>query len=305
MKKAIRIILIAVAAIFCCVSSAHAADSYFELNGFSFSINSENEATIHDYDGSSTDVVIPYALLRAPVVYIDEYAFYQQQMTSLDLQKATGLVNIGSSAFSDCSSLEELHLPSNVALSSGAFESCTGLQTLTIDEGIDTIPEQCFYQCSSLTEITLPDSVTTIETRAFDSCTGLRYAYLSNNVSSIAENAFSGDSDLTIRCEYGSYAVQYAKDHNINVEYLYRYLLGDADGDEDISVIDATVILRVLANIMDDPNGSITLRGRVTGDEELSGLDATCILRYLADIKTPYPVGEEAEGYTADESLFS
>ena len=300
MKRLLCICISLVLLIFSTTVAAHAADSYLELNGFTFDVNENGEATIHDYDDSSTDVTIPNKLLRAPVVYIDDYAFYGKSMSSLDLTQAAGLVHIGNCAFCGCSSLEELFLPSNVALSFGAFQGCSGLEALTIDNGIDTIPEQCFYNCSSLTEIALPDSVTTIEIRAFGNCTDLRYAYLSDNIESIADNAFINDSKLTIRCNRGSYAAQYAKENHIPVEYPITYMLGDADGDEDISVCDATVFLRVMADIMPDPDGLICLRSSINGDpEDLT--NATILLRYLANIEVPYPVGEIVSGYTAAE----
>lgn len=288
--------------IFSTSAAAQAADSYLELNGFTFDVNENGEATIHGYDDSSTDVTIPNKLLRAPVVYIDDYAFYGKSMSSLDLTKAAGLVHLGNCAFCGCSSLEELFLPSDIALSFGAFQGCTGLEALTINDGIDTIPEQCFYNCSSLTEITLPDSVTTIETRAFGECTDLRYAYLSDNIVSIADNAFINDSALTIRCERGSYAAQYAKDHNIKVEYLYRYLIGDADGDELVTIFDVTVIQRLFSRLTDDPYGLIAMRGCVTG-EGLDITDATLIQRKLAILKVDYPIGTEASGYAPADDV--
>ena len=296
--------IIAVAAIFCSTTAAHAADSYFELNGYSFSINSENEATIHGYSGSNTNIAIPNKLLRAPVVYIDGYAFYNQEISTLDLSTAAGLISIGDCAFSSCTCLEELTIPSGVTLSFGAFQGCTGLQALTIDEGITAVPEQCFYDCSALSEITLPGSVTTIGTRAFGDCFDLRYAYLSDHVDSIAANAFENDDLLTIRCEYGSFAAQYAKDNDIDVEYLYRYINGDADGDGDVSVFDVTVIQRVEAGIIDDTDSLIALRGCVTDEDALSIVDATVIQRYLAHLSISYSVGEEAAEYTKSESAF-
>ncbi|MBQ3330687.1 MAG: leucine-rich repeat protein [Ruminococcus sp.] len=303
MKRLICICISLILLIFSTSAVAHAADSYLELNGFTFDINENGEATIHDYDGSNTDVTIPEKLLRAPVVYIDHYAFYGLSMTSLDLYKATGLVDIGNCAFYGCSSLTELSIPSNVALSFGAFQGCTGLEVLTIEDGIDLIPEQCFYNCSSLTQIALPDSVKTIGIRAFGECTGLRYAYLSDNIESIADNAFENDNELIIRCERDSYAAQYAKENNIKAEYLYRYLIGDADGDGRVTVFDVTVIQRMIAQLTDDPDGLIQLRGCIAG-KKLDITDATLIQRKIAMLEIDYPIGEMTSAYTSAESAF-
>ena len=289
-----------IAAVYCFSTAAHAADNYFELNGFTFDINSEGKATIHDYNGDNTDVVIPNSLLRAPVVSVGDYAFYDKSITSVSFDTAAQLNSIGSCAFYNCTSLSELSIPSNVALSFSAFQNCSGLETLTIDEGIAEIPEQCFYRCSSLTEITLPDSVTTIGTRAFGECGSLHYAYLSENVTDIASNAFSGDSDLIICTQRDSYAAQYAKDNNIPVEYPYEYLIGDADGNGIVNIFDVTTLQRVLAKMMDDPDGMIALRGSVTGGT-LSSIDVTVIQRFLAHMDTPYPVNETNSGWASAE----
>ena len=69
------------------------------------------------------------------------------------------------------------------------------------------------------------------------------------------------------------------------------YLKGDADGDGEVSAVDATVIQRVLADIYTDADGSIAKRGEVTGDT-LTLLDATEIQRYLADFENIYHIGE-------------
>lgn len=68
-------------------------------------------------------------------------------------------------------------------------------------------------------------------------------------------------------------------------------LLGDADGDGDISILDATIIQRYLAEF-DVPHPEITeVLGDVTGDG-LDIIDATLIQRYLAEFTVNYPIGE-------------
>lgn len=304
MKRLLRFSAIAIAAtmLFCFMTAVHAADSYFELNGFAFDINSEGKATIRDYNGSDTDVTIPDTLLRAPVVAIGNYAFYGKEITSVSFDMATQLSSIGTYSFYGCSSLSEVLIPSGVELSYGSFQGCTALESLTIDEGIGEIPEQCFYGCSSLTEISLPDSVTVIGTRAFGECDSIRYLYLSDNVNSIGSYAFDGDEDLIIRCNKDAYATQYAKDNNIKAEHPYEYLIGDADGDGEITVFDVTVLQRLFAHIEDDPDGLIALRGCVTG-ETLDMIDVTYIQRYLAHMDIPYPVDQMTSGWTSAESV--
>ena len=66
-------------------------------------------------------------------------------------------------------------------------------------------------------------------------------------------------------------------------------LLGDADCDDTISILDATAIQRVLADFAVKPFNEKA--ACVTG-EDLSILDATMIQRYLADFATPYHIGD-------------
>ena len=73
--------------------------------------------------------------------------------------------------------------------------------------------------------------------------------------------------------------------------YEVLYLRGDADGDGDISVLDATKIQKVLASVEADVTGLVNRCGDVNGDG-LDILDATAIQKYLAGIAVPYPINE-------------
>lgn len=69
-----------------------------------------------------------------------------------------------------------------------------------------------------------------------------------------------------------------------------KRLLGDADGDGAVSVVDATVIQRQLAFIAVQAFDETA--ADVDGDKDVSILDATLILRFDAGIPQPYPIGE-------------
>ena len=67
-------------------------------------------------------------------------------------------------------------------------------------------------------------------------------------------------------------------------------ILGDVDGDGEVTVFDATYIQRFAVNM------SVTnfneAAGDVDGDGEVTAFDATYILRYAAGMKVSYPIGE-------------
>lgn len=75
------------------------------------------------------------------------------------------------------------------------------------------------------------------------------------------------------------------------------FLLGDADGDDDISVTDATLIQRDVAQIQllpfDRHNASDT-----DHDSYITVMDSSLIQRWLVHLKVTYPIGENvAESY--------
>lgn len=67
-------------------------------------------------------------------------------------------------------------------------------------------------------------------------------------------------------------------------------ILGDVDGDGDVTIVDATVLQRHLAGI-GTPN-YVDAAADVDGDGEPTILDVTWIQRWLATIECPYPIGD-------------
>ena len=86
---------------------------------------------------------------------------------------------------------------SNDKLGDGAFSGCSGLTSLTIPSGVTSIGDLTFNGCSGLTSLTLPSSVTSIGWYAFKGCSGLTTLTLPSSVTSIGLEAFSGCSGLT------------------------------------------------------------------------------------------------------------
>ena len=105
---------------------------------------------------------------------------------------------LGYAAFSDCSGLTSLTIPSSVtSIGENAFDGCSGLTSLTIPSSVTSIGEDAFYGCSGLTSFTIPSSVTSIGENAFDGCSGLTSLTIPSSVTSIGESVFFGCSGLT------------------------------------------------------------------------------------------------------------
>lgn len=68
-------------------------------------------------------------------------------------------------------------------------------------------------------------------------------------------------------------------------------LYGDVDNDEEINIIDATLIQRHLVDIIRLDDAAVR-RAMVSGTDELTIVDATLIQRYLVDIIPAFPAGD-------------
>ena len=96
------------------------------------------------------------------------------------------VTEIGESAFSDCTSLKEVHIPDSVrkidgSIFGGAFSGCKSLKEVRIPDSVTEIGGYAFEGCTSLKEVHIPDSVTEIVKRAFEGCTSVNFIVDSNN----------------------------------------------------------------------------------------------------------------------------
>lgn len=147
---------------------------------------------ITEYTGSDANISIPSTVGSDTVTAIGAGAFSGN--TSIkSVSVPSTVTQIGQEAFADCSSLSSVSLPSSLELIGiGAFYGCSSLTSISVPNGTKTISDEAFAQCSSLASVTIPSSVT-----------------------SIADDAFDGCGSLTIRCEEGSAAHDFAVANNL------------------------------------------------------------------------------------------
>lgn len=74
----------------------------------------------------------------------------------------------------------------NIRIGYRVFKDCTGLETINIEEGVESIAEYAFAGCSSLRKFVVPASIVEIKDHSFDGCTSL-------------ENVRFMDSDIEIK----------------------------------------------------------------------------------------------------------
>ena len=80
------------------------------------------------------------------------------------------------------------------------------------------------------------------------------------------------------------------------------YQIGDTDKDGDVNITDATVIQRVLLEMIENTDGLILRYGDIDGNG-LSIMDVTLIQRYLAQMDDGYPIGRLVEDEPAPTVL--
>ncbi len=156
--------------------------------------------------------------LPEEVEHISDYAFYGNQvltaigipsncnltsigyramaaitnLTTLRLEKAEKLTEVGDLAISENSSLIKVTLPKSLSkLSRGLLYKDGALQSVTIQGDYTEIPDDFLSNCNKLQSFTIPNGVTKIGASAFYSCGNLTKIDLPATVSEIGENAFS------------------------------------------------------------------------------------------------------------------
>jgi hypothetical protein len=97
-------------------------------------------------------------------------------------------MTIGDSAFSVCSGLTQLVIPSSVTTIEGrAFLGCSRLQRLEIPSSVTTIEEWAFSRCSCLRQLRFPSSLTYLGGKSvFDGVKKLEHLTLIGSVLSPA-----------------------------------------------------------------------------------------------------------------------
>lgn len=128
---------------------------------------------------------------------------------------------IGAGAFAGNTDIESVNLPSSVTqIGQEAFADCTSLSSVSLPSSLELLGIGAFYGCSSLSSVTIPDGTKTISDEAFAQCTSLSTVTIPPSVTSIADDAFDGCDSLTIRCEEGSAAHDFAVANNINFSLM-------------------------------------------------------------------------------------
>ncbi len=262
-------------------------------------INDDTEFEIYDYTGIQTDVFTPYSYNRIPITTVGSNAFGgNTTIQKITLSKYA--TTVSHHAFLNCTSLTTVAFQgvTVTSIEDSAFSGCSSLNNISLENTlIETVSYGTFMNCDSLSEVTLPDTVTTIEENAFGYCDSLKKVVIPATVTSIDADAFYSTPDVVIYCYEDSFAHGYAVDNNMEfvlIDGRQTYLMGDADNDGIVTVLDSTYIQLVLA-MKDEKNDGFDIRSDVDIDGVTSIMDATSIQLHLAGLLFDSLIGKNFE----------
>lgn len=173
------------------------------------------------------------------------------------IELSKGIIIIGENAFDRCISLNEIVLPNSIRyisdycfnqtniknitipdnlikISRGMFQNCIKLEKIIIPNGVERIEPYAFNGCINLIDVELPKSLSYIDGEAFANCYKLLSIDIPDHVLISNKNVFSNtyiyqpdkrynpvkkyrDREMTILCNPGSYAQEYARDNKFSL----------------------------------------------------------------------------------------
>ena len=115
-----------------------------------------------------------------------------------EFQYFTNVTDVPYEAFSGCTNMASITLPSSITgLAGGAFVNCSSLTSIVIPNSVtNNISSNIFSGCSSLANVTLSNNQTIITSSMFENCTSLRSITIPNSIYSINAYAFTGCTNL-------------------------------------------------------------------------------------------------------------
>ena len=183
------------------------------IDGIYYNLDVENKTAEVTYgDWVSSDDAKPKDKYVGKINIPDEVKYEGEWYT---------VTSIGNNAFSNCSLLDEIIIPSYVttigkfafaysglqyinmpvygptSIGDYAFSGCNDFETVIIPKGVISIGDNAFSSCKGLKFLTIGDGVTSIGDHAFQFCFALYSVKFGNSVTSIGKEAFYSCTNLT------------------------------------------------------------------------------------------------------------
>ncbi len=138
------------------------------------------------------DINLKKVKLPKGLITIHQCAFMDCcYLEEADFGPCTALESIGENAFHR-SAIKKITLPDSVrSLGPGAFAYPIGMTALKLSEGLEEIPENCFYHCNKLKSLKIPGKIRAIGDYAFYQARSMNDLTLPEGLETIGEGAFS------------------------------------------------------------------------------------------------------------------
>ena len=156
-----------------CTDGIYANSNTIIIDSVKYRLNDDYTAEVISYSGTPENIAILESVTYEGLTF---------KVTS-----------IGSSAFSNCTSLTSITIPDSVTtIGNNAFSGCSSLTSVTIPNSVESIGDNAFQNCSSLTSATIGNNVTSIGSSAFFGCSKLKKIEVPDSVTYIGSDAFDG-----------------------------------------------------------------------------------------------------------------
>lgn len=255
------------------------------VDGYAFGLRS--------YEGEDSVVTVPDNYGGYPIVAVNGYAFSANK-TLREIILSNQIATVGNGAFLSAANLEKVTLtPSVLTIGESAFGYTLALKEVNLaDSSIESVSKNAFIG-SGIEAVALPDTCTAIGDNAFAQCDELKTIMIPDTVTAISNNAFRSSPKVVIYAAADSYAVAYAKEHQI--EYVCTgetdLILGDVNDDGTVNIGDVSELQQYLAELLKlDRNALLKADANQNGTVDIS--DATAIQMFIAEYAVPYPIGE-------------
>lgn len=178
------------------------------------------------------------------------------------------------------------------SITDSAFENNSNLKGITIADSVTNIGDSAFYNCTGLTDVTIPYSVTEIGVYSFG------YYNNSGEKTKVENFTITGYADTAAEAYANENGFEFLPLNKPETEppttnpidppatettQPPQKLIGDADGDGEVTVKDVTYIQLYLANLLSEDNIDLTVCD-VDNDGEINVKDATYIQLQIANL---------------------
>ena len=141
------------------------------------------------------------------------------------------------------------------------------------------IGDNAFRGCEKVKEVVLPEGLRSID-QSFLQCSALERVNIPRSVYAISEFAFFDCDQVTLEVPACTYAHAYAQVYRVPYAFAQGHD-ADLNGDGQISVLDALMILQILVDLIPSPSDNQQTAADVDGSGVIDTADALAVLQHI------------------------